>query len=122
MPFLALCGTKELFYERAVQARRGLDDPVPGYADDPGIVMVVGPIDDAGGLTAPLHHGEIALGDDPPHVGPNRSLEYGRQALVGGLEELALAARFTREGFLPVTVQWTSSATWSEPCCESPRS
>jgi hypothetical protein len=43
----------------------------------------------------PLHDGQVALGDDSPHSGPNWLLENGGQALVGGVEELALAAIFT---------------------------
>ncbi len=95
MLLLALGRTEELFHKCAVEVCSHLDDPFPGYADDPAIVVVIGPVDDACGVTVPLHDGQVALGDDSPHAGPNWLLENGIQALVGGVEELALAAIFT---------------------------
>ena len=61
---LALGRTEELFYERAVQIRIHLDDPVFGYADDPAIVVGVWPVGDAGSATVPLHDRQGALDDD----------------------------------------------------------
>ena len=75
MLLLALRGTEELFHERTVEVRPHLDDPVFGYTDDPAIVVVVGPVGDAGGPTVLLREGQLALGDDSPHAGPNRLLE-----------------------------------------------
>jgi hypothetical protein len=91
---------EELFHERAVQVHRRLDDPVPGYADDSAIVIVVGSAGDTGSLTVPLHDGQDALGGDPQHVGPNRLLENVSQAFVGSFEKLALAVIFTRQRVL----------------------
>ena len=53
----ALDGTEELFSERVVEVRPHLAYLVLGYADYPTILIVVGPVDDAGGVTAPLHDG-----------------------------------------------------------------
>jgi hypothetical protein len=116
---LSLRRTEELFYEHPVEVCSHLDDLVSGYADDPAIV-VVGPVGDAGGLPVPLYDGNVTLDDDLPHAGPDRLTQNASQAFVGGVEELALAAIFTRGG-VPVMVQWTSSATWSSSSCESPR-
>ncbi len=44
----ALDGTEELFPERVVEVRPHLDYLVLGYADYPTILIVVGPVADAG--------------------------------------------------------------------------
>jgi hypothetical protein len=65
----ALGGTEELFPERVVEVRPHLTYLVLGYADYPTILIVVGPVDDAGGVTAPLHDGQITLRRDSPSAG-----------------------------------------------------
>jgi hypothetical protein len=65
----ALGGTEELFPERVVEVRPHLAYLVLGYADYPTILIVVGPVDDAGGVTAPLPDGQIILRRDSSYAG-----------------------------------------------------
>lgn len=65
----ALGGTEELCPERVVEVRPHLAYLVLGYADYPTILIVVGPVDDAGGVTAPLPDGQITLRRDSSSAG-----------------------------------------------------